>query len=246
MIHVDEVAEPPGFPEFKRKGNEWLADHPNARSTDFPDYWSRFRDHLAAGFKDLCGYSAMRTSKPTVDHFIPKSSPEGRSLTYEWSNYRFADQELNTAKSTLVSGVLDPFTVGNDWFEVLLPNLEMIMTERVPDGYLGDARAMLRDHHMGLGDSDAILKIRRSFYEPFLEGDVTLAHVARGAPLIARAVEKRLSEITPAVVDDARRWFEGLLDGVYNLKAVRQDAPRLAEQIDSLLARPDPRYRRRS
>lgn len=244
MIRVDEVSEPPAFAEVKLKGNEWLAKYPDAAPGEFPDYWSPFRDHLAAGFNYCCGYAAMRTSKPTVDHFIPKSSKEGRLLTYEWSNYRFADQELNNAKGTLNSGVLDPYKVGNDWFEILLPNLEMIITEYVPEGFRGDARAML--HHLGLGDSDAILKIRHSWYEPFIDGDATVTYVVRGAPLIARAVHKRLSEIPSAALEDARTWFDEFVAGTHTLKTLRARVPHLATIIEEALNRPDPRLRRRS
>lgn len=245
MIRVDKVPEPARFDlEARQKGNKWLAEHPDARPDKFPDHWSPFREDLAAGFNHLCGYSAMKTTKPTIDHFIPKSSKEGRPLTYEWSNYRFADQEINQAKDTLISGVLDPFEIGHEWFEVLLPNLEMVMTDQVPEGHRGDAVAMLR--HVGLGESDFILRIRRGWYEPFIEGDFSLAYVNQGAPLIARAIKKRLSEMTPALLDDAQSWFSGLLDGTYNLKTIRRHAARLADEIDSLLARPDSRLRRRS
>ena len=110
MIRVDEVPEPPRFDkEARQKGNRWLANHPDAVPEQFPAYWTPFRRDLAAGFNHLCGYSAMWTGNPTVDHFIPKSSKEGRALVYEWSNYRYADHDMNRAKDTLDEGVLNPF-----------------------------------------------------------------------------------------------------------------------------------------
>ena len=87
MIHVDRVQEPPDFDKQARQpGRKWMAEHPEA---DRPrDYWSPFKPALAAGFRNLCGYSALHTPVGTVDHYV--SCREDATLAYEWSNYRFA------------------------------------------------------------------------------------------------------------------------------------------------------------
>jgi hypothetical protein len=242
MIRVGEVAEPKNFDkEARQAGNDWLNRNPGKEPKD---YWSPFRRDLARGFNDLCGYSAMWTGNPTVDHFIPKSSKEGRTLVYEWSNYRYADDDMNRAKSILPAGILDPFIVGDDWFEILLPNLEMIMTDHVPEGYRGDARSTLRE--LGLGYGADILEKRRSWYKQFNEGIATLSHLARHAPLIARAVRKRLDEINVAALEDAQTWFDEFMTGIHTLKTLRSRVPHLATIIEDTLSRPDTRTLRRS
>lgn len=251
MIRVDKVSEPLRFDsEARQKGNRWLAENPDAKSEKFPDCWSPFRSELARGFNHLCGYSVMKTGNPTIDHFRPKSLPEYRKFVYEWSNYRYADHDMNRAKTDLPEGILDPFDIGDDWFEILLPNLEMIMTEHVPEGYRGDARSTLRQ--LGLGYGGDILEKRRSWYHQFYNKEepsnecATLTQLELYAPLIARAVHKRLSEIPPAALDDARTWFDEFIIGTHTLKTLRARVPQLAIVIEEALNRPDPRLRRRS
>ncbi len=53
-------------------------------------------------------------------------------MIYEWGNYRFASARINAVKKTDDDRVLDPFEVGDDWFEILLPSLQMVPTERIP------------------------------------------------------------------------------------------------------------------
>ncbi|HRI67408.1 MAG TPA: hypothetical protein PK156_24360 [Polyangium sp.] len=59
-------------------------------------------------------------------------------------------------------------------------------------------------------------------------------------------MKKRLDEINMAALDDARIWFDEFMNGIHTLGTIRQRVPHLAEQIDSILSRPDSRYRRRS
>jgi hypothetical protein len=235
MMRFERSPEPPRFDEQVRKpGNAWLAANPDAKSERFPDLWTKCCKDLAASFSDLCGYSAMWTSRPTVDHYICRASREGRPLAYEWTNYRLADGPMNAAKGTWDRRILDPFEVRDDWFEVRLPNLELdLVEERIPLERRDDARFTVRQ--LGLRDSEEILEIRRSWYDTFVEGDVTLAWLARRAPLIARAVKKRLDELNPADFDDEQSHFRRFVSGVTNLKTLRLDAPRVADAIDVAL-----------
>lgn len=110
------LTEPAGFDErCRRPGNAWLAANPTSRRPR--DYWSPFKPALADGQRNLCAYSAMWEPVGTVDHFDP-----GHDLAYEWSNYRFAAQWINSSKKR--ESVLDPFLVENGWFRLLLPSLQ--------------------------------------------------------------------------------------------------------------------------
>jgi hypothetical protein len=61
--------------------------------------------------------------------------------------------------------------------------------------------------------------------------------LSRHAPLLARAVEKRLHHINPADFDDEQTHFRWFMDGETNLKSLRRLAPRLADAIDAALRR---------
>jgi hypothetical protein len=131
MIPVKPVPEPVEFETRARQpGKTWLAQNPDAQRPR--DYWSSFRDLLAEGFAGRCGYTAMLAPEGTIDHFRSwKSHPE---LAYEWSNYRYAGYWANCGKKK-AREVLDPYEVGEGWFEVLLPSLQMVVTNKVPEQY---------------------------------------------------------------------------------------------------------------
>ena len=118
MIRFELVPEPAGFDRRARvPGNAWLAAHPDA---DRPkDYWTPFKGELAAGFHNLCAYSAMHEPVGTVDHFI--SCHEDRSKAYERENYRYCAAWINSSKGNVPAGdLLDPHEVEEGWFELLL------------------------------------------------------------------------------------------------------------------------------
>ncbi|MDB9467696.1 hypothetical protein [Dolichospermum circinale] len=125
MLKFNPPAEPENFDAKARQpGNNWLEKNPDKKRPK--DYWSNFKSDLADGFGNLCGYTAMYDSTGgTVDHYLSwKYHPH---LTYEWSNYRFAFGRVNSSKGTLDNQILDPFEVEDDWFEILLPSLQLVI-----------------------------------------------------------------------------------------------------------------------
>lgn len=152
---------------------------------------------------------------------------------------------MNARKGTWNRRILDPFEIDHGWFEILLPNLEMIVVEDlVPLIHLADAKFTLEK--LKLEKDDDVLDVRRHWYQQFTRGDLTLKGLTQNAPLIARAVRKRLEEVDIVMLDDARTLFEEFMEGHHALATVRRQKPQLAEEIDTLLARPDSRLRRRS
>ncbi|WP_437621642.1 hypothetical protein [Sorangium sp. So ce1151] len=187
MIPVRRVREPGTFDEdARRPGKKWLRDNPGAKRPK--DFWSPFRLHLARGFKDLCGYAAMLDpTGGTVDHFLSyQNHPE---LTYEWSNYRFASATLNSTKRTADDRVLDPYEVRDGWFEILLPSLQLVTTDKIPAAYKTKAEFTIK--HLKLRDGERVIRWRRSFMEQYEEGHLDIEGLRLWAPLIAAAVEKR-------------------------------------------------------
>lgn len=181
---------PPEPPEFDRKGrqlgNTWLANNLETRKRP-RDYWSPFKSHLADGFGNLCGYSAMFEPVGTVDHYL--CCENYRHLAYEWSNYRYASAWINSSKGTLDERVLDPLQVEDDWFEILLPSLQLVLTDAVPSYERQRAAFTLKRLH--LQNDERVLRQRQQWYQLYLDGDITLEGLEKKAPLIARAVRKQ-------------------------------------------------------
>jgi hypothetical protein len=142
---------------------------------------------LDTGYRGLCGYAAMLDpTGGTVDHY--RSFTNHRELAYEWSNYRFASATMNSCKRDADDTVLDPEQVRAGWFEVVLPSLQLRLTDRVP--------AQLRDkaaytlHRLRLGDGERVIRWRQSWYQLFTAGRLDLDGLREVAPLIAEAVER--------------------------------------------------------
>lgn len=186
MIPVQPVPEPDQFNTKARiPGNEWLAANPDQNRPH--DYWSPFRTELADGFGNRCGYAAMLDfTGGTVDHYL--SCKNYRHLAYEWNNYRFISGILNSSKQNADDAVLDPYQVGEGWFEIQLPSLQMHVTNAVPPELRAKADCTLT--RLKLRDGERVIRWRQSWYEMYKRGGLTLDELRRVAPLIAAAIDK--------------------------------------------------------
>ncbi|WP_198935432.1 hypothetical protein [Chlorobium sp. KB01] len=125
MIHFIPPSEPHDFEcKVRRRGGTWFSGGSAGRA---PDYWNDCKSDLAAGFRNLCAYSAMLDLVGTVDHFHSQSTHP--HLVYEWSNYRYASAWINSSKKSAEE--LDPFQVQDGWFEIILPSLQLVLTTTV-------------------------------------------------------------------------------------------------------------------
>jgi len=233
VIHFEPIPEPEGFDaDVRQPGQVWLAEHP-ATARPRP-LWSPYLHHLAEGFRDLCAYSVMHIEEGTVDHY--RSCSTHRTLAYEWPNYRFTSARMNSIKGVADDRVLDPFEVGDDWFEILLPSLQMMPTERITPEHRERAAFTLK--RLGLRDGESILRRRRAWYEQFLTGGLSLNGLRHHAPLIARAVEKRLSRVESATFGEAVTHYERLLCSDLNLPGLKSAAPEVFLTVQAALRAP--------
>ena len=191
MIPVPRVKKPRGFDvKVKVPGNAWLASKPKAARP--PALWAPYTAQLSVGFGNLCGYAAMHDpTGGTVDHFL--SSKHHRHLAYEWSNYRFASGPLNSSKRDADDAVLDPFEVGAGWFEIILPSLQLRVTDAVPVAYRAKAQYTLT--RLNLRDGERVIRWRRSWYLMYTNGQLTLSGLRTVAPLLAAAVEAQAQAV---------------------------------------------------
>lgn len=186
MIPVRPAKEPKSFDKAVRvPGNTWLKKNPGSKRP--PARWIPFTPDLEAAYGGLCGYAALHDpTGGTVDHYL--SVNNRRDLAYEWSNYRFASSLMNSSKRTADDTVLDPEQVGAGWFEILLPSLQMVVTDKVPPALRAKAEFTLS--RLKLDKGVRVIRWRRSYYDAYVKGGLTLDQLRIWAPLIADAVQK--------------------------------------------------------
>ena len=190
MMRFDLRKEPAAFDaRCRQRGQKWLADHPGY---DRPhDYWSEFEPDLRTAFRGLCAYCVMLVMKAQTDHFIPVAVLKQRKQdhrAYEWDNFRYGEGVLNGRKSKHI--VLDPFKVQDEWFEISLPSLQLLLTDKVPAEKKELAEFTVKQ--LGLQDDEVVVRYRRKWFELYQERKLTLDGLNEVAPLIARAVEADL------------------------------------------------------
>ena len=187
MIPVRKVNTPEGFDtKVKAPGEAWLKKNPKAKRPK--PLWVPFTTALSDGFSKRCAYAAMLDpTGGTVDHFLSfKNYPH---LAYEWGNYRFASGTLNASKQNADDAVLDPFEVEEGWFEIMLPSLQLRITDKVPSALREKAEFTLKQ--LKLQDGERIIRWRKSWYDMYLNGQLNLSGLRVVAPLLAAAVENK-------------------------------------------------------
>ena len=186
MIRFERVPEPADFDRRARMpGNNWLANHPGSRRPK--DFWTPFKGTLAVGFRNLCAYSAMLDLVGTVDHFV--SVNEDRSKAYEWENYRYCAAWLNSSKGNVPAGdLLDPHEIEDGWFELLLPSLQLRVSDTVPEEFRERAEYVLTRLH--LRNDERVMRQRREWYQMYQDGKLTQDGLEMVAPLIAAAISQ--------------------------------------------------------
>jgi hypothetical protein len=80
--------------------------------------------------------------------------------------------------------------VGDGWFEILLPSLQMTVSDAVPAKYREKANFTLK--RLKLRDGERIIRWRKAWYDLYLQGELTVDGLRQVAPLIAVAIEARI------------------------------------------------------
>ncbi len=185
MIRFETVPKPAGFTAaVEVPGVTWLDNNPNAKRPK--DLWTPFKAALADGFRFLCAYSAMYEPVGTVDHFV--SYDEDNSKAYAWDNYRYCAGWINSSKQKVKAAeIFDPFEVEDGWFEIILPSVQLIVSDSIPGEHRERAEFVLKRLH--LRDDERVLRQRREWLRMYQENEISIEGLHTKAPLIARAVE---------------------------------------------------------
>lgn len=183
-------------------GSRWLAENPFSEAKPGepapkpkrpPSLWLKVRDELADAFYHRCAYTAARLSAPgEVDHFV--SADEDRNKLYEWDNFRYCAGWLNSSKRNIRSTeILDPLAIEDDWFEIVLPSLELRVTEKCPEHLRKRAEFML--DRLKLRNGHEVRRFREEMYNLYeREGPQVLPILDEWVPMIARAIRKQIAE----------------------------------------------------
>jgi hypothetical protein len=190
MIRFYPQPEPPAWDQrCRQRGQRWLTNHPDYKRPN--DYWTAFEADLREAFLEMCSYCAMYVMKGEMDHFIPVATLKRRGtheLAYEWSNFRYAASAINQRKHD--HHVLDPFEVRDRWFSIILPSLQLVLTDSVPTRQRKKAEFTIT--RLGLRDGEVVIRYRQKWFEMYRSGKLTLGGLAEVAPQIASAVETDL------------------------------------------------------
>ena len=170
-------------------GAAWLEAHPNVDPHQMSKLWSQFRPDLARLFSHRCGWMATWIGQEgDVDHWLPCNCLKHRNLAFEWSYYRYCAGTVNSLKQASKE-VLDPCEVEEGWFEVSLPDFQLLMTDRLPATHRGRAETTLKA--LQLRQGHRARWTRWDWYRRYWNnGQPDLVGLRRDAPLVAAAVEK--------------------------------------------------------
>ena len=84
--------------------------------------------------------------------------------------------------------------VEDEWFEILLPSLQLVVTDKVPPEKLEKAEFTLK--RLCWQNGSQVMRQRQVWYNVYCAGSIDLERIRKMAPLIARAVKKHKQILT--------------------------------------------------
>jgi hypothetical protein len=132
---AEMVGKIPPYPRRGGKSFKKIASRERDIPADkFPTYWTHALDDLMKEYGKICAYSCFRIHQVTggrsVDHFAAKSRNWRR--VYQWSNYRLCCSRMNARKNDY-GAVLDPFGIGEGWFQLELLGFQVLPNQQLPE-----------------------------------------------------------------------------------------------------------------
>ena len=193
MIPVTPQVEPLDFDsKVRQPGHKWLfkklyplqpLNQPAPTGTKFPTHWTKCLKELHTVYGGICAYLGtyirLSTGAASADHFAPKSKDAGQA--YEWDNYRLACLAMNAKKNNFTD-VLDPFTLPQDVFQLVLETGRIKVNPKLANPAL-TAAAFLTIERLKL-DSTINREDRASLFFDYKYGDRSAALMERHHPFV--------------------------------------------------------------
>ena len=175
--------------DVRQKGQRFLRRFPSPTSRQFArhDYWRTALAELRAAYSGRCAYtSRYLVYTGSIDHFRPKSKYP--HLAYEWDNYRFCRQVMNTRKGDS-EDVMDPFRIQDGWFTLDMPSC--LVRPEPALSWPTRKRVNMTINTLGLNSDDRLVGERCQWLVDLADGEITLQYVERHYPFLAREVERQ-------------------------------------------------------
>jgi hypothetical protein len=196
VIPVQAKPEPADFDtKVRAKGTRSMrakgidAAVPLPKGKKLSPFWRNCLDDLYREYNQTCAYLAVHFERAagggTVDHFVAKSKLP--SQAYEWANFRLASAIVNSRKCDF-DDVLDPFTLGLDWF-----HLELVTGQIYPNPKIDPAdqvRVGQAIDRIGL-DDPINREMRARHFQDYCRGDYTADFLRRRSPLVFLEAERQ-------------------------------------------------------
>lgn len=200
MIRVECQPEYPGFDSDVRvPGQNFLTLVPNPTTAQFKKkrYWSKSLNELISAYGGRCAFTTRRLVETgSVDHFRPKSIYP--HLAYEWDNFRFCRQSINSRKGNSEE-LLDPFAIVDGWFVLDLPScLIKPAPHLVRETRVGVNKTVAT---LGLNQDEKLVGERSDLLIALAQGLITLEYLDGFFPFISKEVRRQ------GVSDDLRDIF---------------------------------------
>ena len=163
-----------------------IADIP---SKSLPDLWTKAIPDMLERYGRICAYVCVYIERiigaPSIDHWIPKSVDPERA--YEWDNFRLACSLMNSRKGTK-DMLLDPFEIGEGWFELEFVCFQVISSRRLPPHQQLQAAHTVEELHLNCSEC---LSLRRSQVEAYAQVHVSFEHLEGRSPFVARELRRQ-------------------------------------------------------
>jgi hypothetical protein len=165
---------------------ERIADIP---SSALEPLWRHCLPKLHEAYKGVCAYTAFYihrvTGGRTVDHYVAKAGDPGQA--YEWANFRLACSMVNARKSD-VPYVLDPFSIGQDWFQLELVSFQVFPNPSLPEVDRLAIQATI--DRLDLNDADC-RQTRATEFQMYFSNQLPLAVLHLYSPFLAREMVRQ-------------------------------------------------------
>lgn len=189
MIRVAKRPEPTNFDKNVRQPGKKYLSSVKVPKFEKANFWKFAASDLHEAYDKVCSYSCFYLTNwggCSIDHFLPKSRYPAQA--YEWSNYRLANQRINSYKGNSEE-VLDPFVIQDGWFVLDFPSC------LVKPGEGLDAKTLQKVTKtidiLRLNRDDNFVQERCDLMTSFADGEVTLAFMQKRCPFLAKEITRQ-------------------------------------------------------